>query len=67
MDNGRGFSYDEKTKEASGMGLQNLLRRAEIIGGKMFFESKKGKGTTYIFEVPTAYDENNKPHQDHSG
>lgn len=66
-DNGKGFNYEEKAKETSGMGLQNLLRRTEIIGGKMFFESKKGKGTTYIFEVPTAYDENNKSHQDHPG
>jgi two-component system, NarL family, sensor kinase len=57
-DNGRGFNYDEKAKEASGLGLQNLLRRTEILGGKMFFESKKGKGTTYIFEIPIAIDEN---------
>jgi two-component system, NarL family, sensor kinase len=53
-DNGKGFNYDEKSSEATGLGLQNLLRRAEIISGKMFFESKKGKGTTYIFEVPIA-------------
>jgi signal transduction histidine kinase len=56
-DNGKGFDYDEKTNEAKGMGLQNLLRRTEIIGGKMFFESQKGKGTTYIFEIPIASDE----------
>jgi two-component system, NarL family, sensor kinase len=53
-DNGKGFNYDEKSSEATGLGLQNLLRRAEIISGKMFFESRKGKGTTYIFEVPIA-------------
>jgi signal transduction histidine kinase len=53
-DNGKGFSYEEKSGEAKGLGLQNLLRRTEIIGGKMFFESKKGKGTTYIFEIPIA-------------
>jgi two-component system, NarL family, sensor kinase len=56
-DNGKGFDYDEKSGEAKGLGLQNLLRRTEIIGGKMFFESKKGKGTTYIFEIPTTADE----------
>jgi two-component system, NarL family, sensor kinase len=55
-DNGKGFNYDEKSKESTGLGLQNLLRRTEIIEGKMYFESKKGKGTTYIFEIPTAYD-----------
>lgn len=63
-DNGRGFNYDEKSKEAKGLGLQNLLSRTEIIGGQMFIESKKGKGTTYIFEVPIAYDKNTDAHQD---
>lgn len=56
-DNGKGFSYEEKSNEAKGLGLQNLSRRAEIISGKMFFESKKGKGTTYIFEIPIAENE----------
>jgi signal transduction histidine kinase len=63
-DDGKGFNYDEKSGEAKGMGLQNLLRRAEIIGGKMFFESQKGKGTTYIFEIPIANDEGLKSNQD---
>ena len=57
-DNGKGFDYEEQSGEAKGLGLQNLLRRAEILGGKMFFESGKGKGTTYIFEIPTTADEN---------
>jgi len=57
-DDGKGFSYEEKSSEAKGLGLQNLSRRAEIISGKMFFESKKGKGTTYIFEIPIAENEN---------
>jgi signal transduction histidine kinase len=67
QDNGKGFNYDEKANEAKGLGLQNLLRRTEIIGGKMFIESKKGKGTTYIFEIPIAYDENVNSHQNHFG
>ncbi|HEU4472196.1 MAG TPA: ATP-binding protein [Flavisolibacter sp.] len=57
-DNGIGFSYEARTKEASGLGLGNLASRTEIMGGKMFFESEKGKGTTYIFEIPTANNEN---------
>jgi signal transduction histidine kinase len=66
-DNGKGFNYEEKSSEAKGLGLQNLLRRTEILGGKMFFESKKGKGTTYIFEVPIAEHENHNPHQNNPG
>lgn len=66
-DDGKGFSYEEKSKEGSGLGLHNLSRRTEILGGKMFFESKKGKGTTYIFEVPIAENESYKSHQNHPG
>ena len=62
-DNGKGFDYDSKPQEASGLGLQNLLRRTEIIDGKMFFESKKGKGTTYIFEIPIAANDANNAYQ----
>jgi signal transduction histidine kinase len=65
-DNGKGFNYDEKSKESNGLGLQNLLRRTEILGGKMFCESK-GKGTTYIFETPIAENEQHESNQDHPG
>jgi two-component system NarL family sensor kinase len=58
-DNGIGFNYDVRTEATKGLGLQNLLSRTEIIGGKMFFESKKGKGTTYIFEIPFTDNEAN--------
>ncbi|MFL5772524.1 MAG: sensor histidine kinase [Flavisolibacter sp.] len=51
-DNGTGFNYETRSKDASGLGLRNLLSRTEIIGGQMFFESKKGKGTSYTFEIP---------------
>jgi two-component system NarL family sensor kinase len=66
-DNGIGFSYDSKSKEATGLGLRNLLSRTEILGGKMFFESQKLKGTTYIFEIPMTNVENNTPHKAHIG
>lgn len=59
-DNGKGFNYEEKSGETRGIGLQSLLRRSEIIGGKMFVESKKEKGTTYIFEIPTVEHESHK-------
>ena len=58
-DNGVGFSYELRVNDAKGLGLGNLLSRTEIMGGKMFFESEKGKGTSYIFEIPTANNENN--------
>ncbi len=58
QDNGIGFSYDSAANEATGLGLRNLLSRTELIGGKMFFDSKKGKGTRYTFEIPNANVEN---------
>jgi two-component system, NarL family, sensor kinase len=53
-DDGVGFNYHDKVKEGGGMGLHNLLSRTEMMGGKMFVDSKRGKGTTYIFEIPMA-------------
>lgn len=51
-DNGIGFDYELKSEENSGLGLRNLLSRTEILGGKMFINSKKNKGSKYTFELP---------------
>jgi signal transduction histidine kinase len=53
-DNGTGFRYNNTVKKSPGRGLHNLLSRTEVLGGKMFVESKKNKGTTYLFEIPIA-------------
>lgn len=55
-DNGIGFNYEARSGESTGLGLRNLVNRTEILGGKMYVESAKDKGTTYIFEVPIVYD-----------
>ena len=51
-DNGVGFNYNNTMLSNAGLGLRNLLSRAEVMGGEMFIESKLGKGTRYIFEIP---------------
>ncbi|HSU29084.1 MAG TPA: ATP-binding protein [Chitinophagaceae bacterium] len=51
-DNGIGFNYSTIMKDGRGLGLRNLLNRTEILHGEMFVESKIGKGTQYIFEIP---------------
>ncbi len=51
-DNGTGFDYNKESKNTIGFGLRSLLSRTEIMGGQMFLESKKEKGTTYTFEIP---------------
>ncbi len=67
QDNGSGFNYEERVKDATGLGLHNLLSRTEMLGGKMFVESRKGKGTTYIFEIPMINTQTHEPNQNHPG
>jgi len=43
-DDGAGFDYNKLTSD--GIGLKNMKKRAEIIGGKFNLESKPGFGTT---------------------
>jgi signal transduction histidine kinase len=51
-DNGMGFDFFARSKEHSGLGLRNLQSRAEIMGGEITCISEKGKGTSYILEIP---------------
>lgn len=51
-DNGIGFDYKKESDENIGFGLKSLLRRTEIMNGKMYIESAIGKGTEYTFEIP---------------
>jgi signal transduction histidine kinase len=51
-DDGIGFDHQAAAKGEGGIGLRNILNRTEIIGGQMFIESKKDKGTKYSFEIP---------------
>lgn len=51
-DNGVGFDYDKESQENIGFGLNSLLRRTEIMDGKMYVESAREKGTYFTFEIP---------------
>jgi signal transduction histidine kinase len=52
MDNGQGFDYELTTREAKRLGLHNLLSRSEMLSASLFAESGRGKGTSYIIEIP---------------
>lgn len=52
IDDGVGFDHQAASKGEGGIGLRNILNRTEIIGGQMFIESEKHKGTKYTFEIP---------------
>jgi signal transduction histidine kinase len=51
-ENGIGFDYYEMLRKTGGLGLLNLQSRAEVMGGVFTFNSSKGKGTKYLFEIP---------------
>ncbi|MDB5196350.1 MAG: hypothetical protein JWP88_721 [Flaviaesturariibacter sp.] len=51
-DDGVGFDYDKRMLAQDGIGLRSLKSRVEIMNGQLFIESRKGKGTSYIFQIP---------------
>jgi two-component system, NarL family, sensor kinase len=53
-DNGKGFDYNAKMKENTGLGLHSLASRAEIMGGEFELISEPGKGARCIFDIPIA-------------
>jgi two-component system NarL family sensor kinase len=51
-DNGRGFDYGSALQKKKGIGLGNILSRVDYLRGKMNVDSKPGRGTTVIIDVP---------------
>ncbi len=52
IDNGQGFDYSATTRETNHHGLRNLLSRTEMLSASLFVETGRGKGTSYIIEIP---------------
>lgn len=50
QDDGVGFESDKMY--ANGIGLANMKKRTEMLGGKFFLESKTNKGTKLEIEIP---------------
>ncbi len=50
-DNGIGFEADQEVKPRH-LGLVGMQERAEMLGGKLTIESRRGKGTTILIEIP---------------
>jgi signal transduction histidine kinase len=51
-DNGKGFDYKLATTNSTGMGLRSLKHRTEVMGGTLVVESKAGRGTAFLIEIP---------------
>ncbi len=49
-DDGKGF--DTSIVNSNGIGLNNMKKRTELIGGKFYLESKVGTGTKLNIEIP---------------
>lgn len=50
-DDGKGFDADEVSGRSRGLGLNNIVSRTEILGGKLYLDSTPGKGTRYTIEI----------------
>jgi signal transduction histidine kinase len=48
-DNGSGFAFDE---EGKGLGLSGMRERALLVGGTLEIDSRPGKGTSVVLEIP---------------
>ncbi|HVW16293.1 MAG TPA: ATP-binding protein [Mucilaginibacter sp.] len=52
IDDGDGFDIDALTEEQKGMGLKNIQKRAEIVGGEVFIRSQPGQGACIEIIIP---------------
>lgn len=53
-DNGKGFDAAKASEEKSGIGLGNVAARVEYLKGKMDIDSRPGKGTTVVVDIPVS-------------
>lgn len=53
-DNGTGFDVNKATQQNEGMGLQNIVQRAGLIGGTTSVSSTIGEGTIIKINIPYA-------------
>jgi signal transduction histidine kinase len=51
-ENGVGFNPEELKSKKSGMGLNSIYKRIEMINGKLILNSTPGEGTSISIEVP---------------
>ncbi|WP_165501398.1 sensor histidine kinase [Pedobacter psychrodurus] len=51
-ENGVGFNPEEIKSKKSGMGLNSIYKRIEMINGKLILNSAPGEGTSISIEVP---------------
>ena len=50
-DNGQGFDADKKRE---GIGINNIISRAKVFGGRVTLNTQPGKGCHFLVEIPIA-------------
>jgi PAS domain S-box-containing protein len=58
-DDGAGFELESVTEPGAGLGLIGMEERAQIAGGRLEFESERGKGTCVRVRIPVKAGEGN--------
>lgn len=51
-DDGQGFDVEKALRLSSGLGIQNILNRAQVTGGSGAIQSRPGEGTTVTVQIP---------------
>jgi len=51
-ENGIGFNYEQAAVAPSGMGLNSIHKRIEMINGKLILNSSPSNGTNILIEIP---------------
>jgi signal transduction histidine kinase len=51
-DNGKGFTATPETSTAHGLGIVNMQKRVELMGGRLEIDSVPGKGTILKITIP---------------
>lgn len=51
-ENGIGFNYEQGVTASSGMGLNSIYKRIEMINGKLVLNSSPNNGTNILIEIP---------------
>jgi signal transduction histidine kinase len=51
-DNGKGFLVEKTMANQTGLGLNNMQKRINLLNGKMNIESSSVAGTTIQFSIP---------------
>lgn len=51
-DDGIGFNKHNAVKKRTGLGLQNIMARTDLLKGRIYLNTELNKGTSYLIKIP---------------